>query len=92
MRTLSILGSNAARKLLLIAFAITAPAFSALAQERASIPEPAKAVTIPLAAPVPVQASTPSTTGSTDTQKDGGFAKQSGAVTKEPENLVGHIA
>lgn len=92
MRTLSILGSYAARKLLLIAFAITAPAFSALAQERASIPEPAKAVTTPLAAPVPVQASTPSTTGSTDTQRDGSFPKPSVPAAKEPERLVPHIA
>lgn len=91
MRTLSILGSNAARKLLLIAFAITSPAFSALAQERASIPEPAKAVTTPLAAPVPVQASTPSTTSSIETQKDGVNARQT-APAKEPERLVPHIA
>ena len=92
MRTLSILGSYAAMKLLLIAFAITAPAFSALAQERASIPEPAKAVTTPLAAPVPVQASTPSTTGSTDTQRDGSFPKPSVPAAKDPERLVPHIA
>ncbi len=76
---------------MLIAFAITAPAFSALAQERASIPEPAKAVTTPLAAPVPVQASTPSTTSSIETQKDGVNARQT-APAKAPERLVPHIA
>ena len=91
MRTLLMLASYAARNLLLIAFAITAPAFSALAQERASIPEPARAVTTPLAAPVPVQASTPSTTNSIETQKDGSNARQT-APAKEPEKPVAHIA
>ena len=85
------LASYAARNLLLIAFATTAPAFSALAQERASIPEPARAVTTPLAAPVPVQASTPSTTNSIETQKDGSNARQT-APAKEPEKPVAHIA
>jgi outer membrane PBP1 activator LpoA protein len=92
MRTLPAFGSRAAGKLILIVAAIIAPAFSALAQQPASAPEPAKAQATPLAKPVPVQADAPAGKTPTDESKEGPAEKQSAPAAKEPEKFIPHIA
>ena len=84
------LGGNAGKKFLhlfLIAISIMAPAFSALAQERASTPEPAKAVAAPLVRPPPVQAAGPVTPIADESQKNAPIA----APVKVADMPIPHI-
>jgi outer membrane PBP1 activator LpoA protein len=89
MRTPSISG-RVVQQALLIVGAIAASAFSVLAQERASIPEPAKAVTTPLIRAVPVQANAPGAQAATEPQ--GAAGKQAEPLAKEPGKPIPHIA
>ena len=92
MRTLSISGSDVAGKILLVVFAIVASACTGQAQRRTSIPEPAPAVTTPLARPAPVVTDTATTPIATVSPKESSTGKQSAPVANEPDKLVPHIA
>ena len=91
----TIAGNSAGRSFLylpLIVFALTASALSVEAQERASLPEPAKAVTTPLVRPEPVQANPPAAPASIEPQKAGTTIKQSPMPTNETDKPIPHIA
>ena len=72
--------------------AIMAPAFSALAQERASSPAPSEAIATPLAKPVPVQANVPGAAASNAPRIEGSVLLPSALPAKEAEQPVPHIA
>ena len=89
------LSGNADKKFLhlfLIAISITAPAFSALAQERASNPESAKAVTAPLVGPSPVHAGALVAPIADESQKNAPNAAPPVAPVKAADKPVPHIA
>ena len=72
--------------------AIMAPAFSALAQERASSPAPAEAIATPLAKPVPVQANVPGAAASNAPQIEDSVLLPAALPTKDAQQPVPHIA
>ena len=76
-------------RMLLIVVAITAPALSALAEQRASEPEPGKAVTAPLLRSPAVQSGSPAAPTIPDPALTD---KQAAASTKEPAQAAPHIA
>ena len=92
MPTISILGSHAATKMLMIVFAIMGSACSVPAQKRTSIPEPVQSVPTSMARPASEPTSAPGLPIFIAPPTEAAVSKPPAPVTRETDKLLPHIA
>ena len=92
MPTISIFGSSAARKILLIAFALAVSACAGPAQKRTSIPQPAPSVTTPMAPSTPAQVSPPPDPIAAAVQNEVTAVMPPAVVSEPAEPPIPHVA
>lgn len=92
MPTISILGSHAATKMLMIVFAIMGSACSVPAQKRTSIPEPVQSVPTSMTRPASEPTSAPGLPIFIAPPTEAAVSKPPAPVTRETDKLLPHIA